>query len=48
MFGLIIDMTGRWDLPFMASLGLLLLGAGLALRMRPNEPFVDAPRMSLS
>ncbi|WP_345821651.1 MFS transporter [Methylobacterium fujisawaense] len=43
-FGLIIDMTGRWDLPFMASLGLLLLGAGLALRMRPNEPFVDAPR----
>ncbi len=42
VFGLIIDMTGRWDLPFMASLGLLLLGAGLALRMRPNEPFVDA------
>jgi MFS family permease len=44
VFGLIIDMTGRWDLPFMASLGLLLLGAGLALRMRPNEPFLDAPR----
>lgn len=44
VFGLIIDMTGRWDLPFMASLGLLLLGAGLALRMRPNEPFVDAPQ----
>lgn len=44
VFGLIIDMTGRWDLPFMASLGLLLLGAGLALRMRPNEPFVDVPR----
>jgi hypothetical protein len=29
VFGLIIDMTGRWDLPFMASLGLLLAGAGL-------------------
>lgn len=47
VFGLIIDMTGRWDLPFMASLGLLLLGAGLALRMRPNEPFVDAPQDEL-
>ena len=47
VFGLIIDMTGRWDLPFMASLGLLLLGAGLALRMRPNEPFVDAPQDDL-
>jgi MFS family permease len=44
VFGLIIDLTGRWDLPFMASLGLLLAGAGLALRMRPNEPFVDAPQ----
>ncbi len=44
VFGLIIDMTGRWDLPFMASLGLLLAGAGLALRMRPNEPFVDTPQ----
>ncbi|MCJ2068876.1 MFS transporter [Methylobacterium sp. J-030] len=44
VFGLIIDMTGRWDLPFVASLGLLLVGAGLALRMRPNEPFVDTHR----
>lgn len=47
VFGLIIDLTGRWDLPFMASLGLLLAGAGLALRMRPNEPFVDAPQDEL-
>ncbi|AWN43237.1 MFS transporter [Methylobacterium durans] len=41
VFGAIIDATGRWDLPFVASLGLLLLGAVLALRMRPDEPFVD-------
>ncbi|AWN44028.1 MFS transporter [Methylobacterium durans] len=41
VFGAIIDATGRWDLPFAASLGLLLLGAVLALRMRPDEPFVD-------
>ena len=41
VFGFIIDATGRWDLPFIASLGLLLLGAALALRMRPDEPFLD-------
>ncbi|WP_336492727.1 MFS transporter, partial [Methylobacterium nigriterrae] len=41
VFGAVIDATGRWDLPFVASLGLLLLGAILALRMRPDEPFVD-------
>ena len=42
VFGATIDATGRWDLPFVASLGLLLLGAVLALRMRPGEPFLDA------
>jgi sugar phosphate permease len=41
VFGAVIDATGRWDLPFVASLGLLLLGAVLALRMRPDEPIVD-------
>jgi cyanate permease len=41
VFGAVIDATGRWDLPFVASLGLLLLGAVLALRMRPDEPFLD-------
>ncbi|MHB2205406.1 MFS transporter [Methylobacterium sp. CM6257] len=43
VFGAVIDATGRWDLPFVASLGLLLVGAVLALRMRPDEPFVDNP-----
>lgn len=43
VFGLVIDLTGRWDLPFVASLGLLLAGAVLAFRMRPDEPFVDEP-----
>ena len=38
VFGAIIDPTGRWDLPFVASLGFLLLGAFLALRMRPDDP----------
>ena len=41
VFGMIIDATGRWTPPLAASLGLLLLGAVLALFMRPDEPFVD-------
>jgi MFS family permease len=41
VFGLVIDMTGRWDLPFAASLVLLLAGAVLALWMRPDQPFRD-------
>ena len=41
VFGAVIDATGRWDLPFVASLGLLLLGAVLAFFMRPDELFVD-------
>jgi MFS family permease len=43
VFGAVIDWTDRWDLPFVASLGFLLLGAVLALRMRPDERFVETP-----
>ena len=39
VFGAIIDATGRWDYPFVASLGFLLLGAFLALFMRPDDQF---------
>lgn len=46
VFGAIIDATGRWDLPFVASLGLLLAGAVLALFMKPGEPFVETPALS--
>jgi MFS family permease len=41
VFGYAIDLTGRWDLPFVGSLAVLLLGALLALRCRPGERFVD-------
>ncbi|PNG27387.1 MFS transporter [Methylocella silvestris] len=41
VFGAVIDATGSWTLPFVASLGLLLLGAVLALFMRPDQPFLD-------
>jgi MFS family permease len=42
VFGYLIDRTGSWTLPFAGSIGLLLLGAGLAFRMRPDKPF-EAP-----
>ncbi len=38
-FGAVIDATGRWDLPFVASLFLLLAGAGLAFTMKPGQRF---------
>ncbi|SMO99491.1 MFS transporter [Paracoccus laeviglucosivorans] len=41
IFGLIIDLTGRWDLPFAASLVLLLVGAATSLLIRPDRPFHD-------
>jgi MFS family permease len=41
VFGAIIDATGRWDYPFIASLFLLLVGAVSALWLRPDVPFVE-------
>jgi len=41
VFGYAIDLTGRWDVPFIGSLAVLLVGAVLALRCRPGERFVD-------
>jgi MFS family permease len=42
VFGFLIDKTGSWTLPFAGSIGLLLLGAGLAFRMHPDRPFEAA------
>jgi MFS family permease len=44
VFGYMIDRTGSWTLPFAGSIGLLLLGAGLAFRMHPDRPFELSPR----
>jgi MFS family permease len=41
-FGFVVDRTGNWQLPFVASLALLLLGAGLAFTMHPERPFQEA------
>lgn len=43
VFGYAIDLTGRWDVPFIGSLAFLLIGAVLALRCRPGERFVHVP-----
>ena len=38
-FGVIIDATGNWNLPFIGSMGLLLAGATLTSTMQPERPF---------
>ncbi|HXP88133.1 MAG TPA: MFS transporter [Bryobacteraceae bacterium] len=42
-FGYLVDRTGSWVVPFIASIFLLLLGAVLALRLRPDHPFAEEP-----
>ena len=37
-FGLIVDKTGSWVLPFVGSIVLLLFGAALAFTMHPERP----------
>jgi len=46
VFGWAIDWTGRWDVPFIGSLGVLLLGAVLAFTIHPGNRFVDAREKS--
>ncbi|GJE58973.1 MFS transporter [Methylobacterium trifolii] len=46
VFGLVVDMTGDWTLPFAGSIGLCLLGAALAFTMHPERPFMEAPEPS--
>jgi MFS family permease len=42
-FGYLVDRTGSWVVPFIASVVLLLLGAILASRLRPDRRFPDNP-----
>ncbi len=39
IFGIIVDHTNNWRLPFIGSLGLLLAGAVLAFTMHPERAF---------
>jgi MFS family permease len=40
-FGYMIDLTGSWTIPFIASILLLLVGAALAFCLRPDRPLAD-------
>jgi sugar phosphate permease len=42
VFGFVADVTGDWRLPFIGSVGLLLVGALLAFTMHPERPFEEA------
>ena len=42
--GFVIDVTGNWYLPFLMSMGLLLVGGFSAFLMRPERPFEDVGR----
>jgi len=42
VFGYVIDKTGDWTLPFLGSIGLLLIGAMLAFWMKPDEELLGA------
>jgi MFS family permease len=37
--GYVIDVTGNWYLPFLMSMGLLVLGGFCAFLMHPEIPF---------
>ena len=37
--GILIDVTGNWELPFLGSILLMMLGMLLAFRMRPQDKF---------
>jgi len=43
-FGYTIDLTGSWNVPLIVSIALLMLGAVLTLRLRPDQPFIDDAR----
>jgi MFS family permease len=40
VFGYVTDRTGDWNLPFIGSIAVLLLGSIVAFWMKPEEPFI--------
>lgn len=42
-FGYALDATGRWTIPFLASIALLCAGAALTCLIRPDARFEGAP-----
>ena len=48
LFGVIIDATGNWTLPFAGSIGLLLVGAVATFWMKPQCTVDDAMAAAVS
>jgi nitrate/nitrite transporter NarK len=44
-FGYLVDRTGSWVFPFIGSIALLLVGAVLAARLRPDRRFEESSRV---
>ncbi len=42
VFGFVIDRTGNWTLPFLGTMGLMLIGLLAAFAMRPDNRFTPA------
>ena len=38
VFGALVDWTGNWTLPFVVSIGFLIIGAMMTFRIRPDLP----------
>ncbi len=45
VFGWVIDATGNWTLPFVGTMGLMLVGLVAAFAMRPDNRFAGDHRM---
>ena len=41
VFGVVIDATGNWTLPFVGTIGLMAAGTAVAFRMRPDLRFEE-------
>ncbi len=41
--GFLIDLTGNWDLPFVGSMILMVVGILLTTTMQPEKPFATGP-----
>ncbi len=44
-FGYLVDRTGSWVVPFIGSVVLLILGAVLAARLRPDRPLEEVENL---
>ena len=43
VFGIVIDQTGNWTLPFLGTMALMLVGLLAAFAMRPDNRFSGTP-----